>query len=136
MKMVTPIAVCKGLLYIARHQMSDLVLLCRIILLYQNDQLRPDLFVSGSHWLQRSKDFRAAAEPLDAQIRLQELEDLARSHMMPSLSPILVRELKPYAPPCNSCIQQHRIPNVMQVMHQSLLHHPSCRCPFRESSNM
>ena len=52
--------------------------LCRVILLYQNDQLRPNLFAPGSHWLQRSKDFRAATEPLDTQIRLQESKDLAR----------------------------------------------------------
>ena len=66
----------------------DLYCLCRVILLYQNNQLRPDFFAPGSPWLQRSKDFRAAAEPLDAQIRLQEPASSASIHTtMPSLSP-------------------------------------------------
>lgn len=45
---------------------------CRIVLLYQNGQLRSDIFMHSSPWLERSKFFKAVAEPLDTQIRLQE----------------------------------------------------------------
>ena len=68
----------------AWYQISDLYCSCRVILLYQNNQLRANLFAPGSAWLQRSKDYKAAAEPLDTQIRLQGPALLARPRMMPS----------------------------------------------------